>query len=85
MTIEELSGAYQTLLETVQRLQRAVLGVPRLHRKDIMARYGWTKSTLDRHRHLLPKPIRFGGQPLWRLEDLEAAETAGQLPCPVSS
>jgi predicted DNA-binding transcriptional regulator AlpA len=50
-----------------------------------MARYGFSEATLHRklRRGELPRPIRFSG-PLWRLEDLEEAEKAGQLPCPVS-
>lgn len=69
----------------LQRLQELVLKVPRLHRKDLMVRYGLSEATLHRwlRGHKLPRPIRFTG-PLWRLEDLEAAEKAGQLPCPVS-
>ena len=77
---------FPELVEAVQRLQALVLNTPRLHRKDLMARYGLSEATLHRwlRRHRIPRPIRFSG-PLWRLEDLEAAEEAGQLPCPVSS
>ncbi|MGO8839483.1 MAG: helix-turn-helix transcriptional regulator [Limisphaerales bacterium] len=77
---------FQDLVEAVQRLQELVLSRPRLHRKDLMTRYGISEATLHRllRRHKLPRPVRFSG-PLWRLEDLEAAEKAGQLPCPVSS
>jgi DNA-binding transcriptional MerR regulator len=51
-----------------------------------MRRYGISEDTLDRwlKRGLLPPPIRIRGK-LWRPEDLEAMEEAGQLPCPVSS
>jgi len=87
LSLEELAEGYLTLKETVQRLQRLVLNVPRLHKKDIQNRYGWDRTTLDRKiaRGHFPAPIRFGGHPVWRLEDLEAAESAGQLPRPVSA
>jgi predicted DNA-binding transcriptional regulator AlpA len=71
------------LFKTVADLKEAVLNQPRLHRKDLMLRYGWSESTLHRNlrRGLLPKPVRFSG-PLWRPQDLEQAELAGQLPKP---
>jgi len=87
LSLAELPGVVQTLQETVQRLQRLVLNVPRLHKKDIQSRYGWSRATLDRKiagGHF-PRPVRFGGQPVWRLEDLEAAEIAGLLPQPASA
>ncbi len=86
MSPEELSRGIRTLQETVQRLQRLILNVPRLHKKDVQARYGWSRATLDRKiaSGHFPRPVRLGGQPLWRLEDLEAAEIAGQLPRPAS-
>jgi predicted DNA-binding transcriptional regulator AlpA len=61
------------------------MGAPRLHLKDLQRRYGWCERTIYRmlERGKLPTPIRFTG-PLWRLEDLEAAELAGQIPRPVS-
>lgn len=59
---------------------------PRLHRKDLMLRYGISEATLHRwiRRGLLPAPVRFTG-PLWRLVDLEAAELSGRLPRPAST
>jgi predicted DNA-binding transcriptional regulator AlpA len=86
MSLEDLTRGHRTLLEAVQRLQRLVLNVPRLHKKDVQARYGWSRATLDRKiaSGHFPKPVRFGGQPLWRLDDLETAETGGQLPRPAS-
>lgn len=75
----------EALAEAVQRLQEAFLNTPRLHRKDIEARYGIAKSTFYRllSKGKLPRPIRLAG-PVWRLEDIEAAEKAGQLPCPAN-
>ena len=86
MTLDELARGFQTLQEAMQRIQRLVLNVPRLHRKDLMRRYGISEDTLDRwiKRGLIPAPIRLGGQALWRLEDVEAAESGGRLPRPVS-
>jgi len=51
-----------------------------------MLRYGCSESTLHRYirKNLLPAPVRFTG-PLWRREDLEAAEASGQLPRPNSA
>jgi predicted DNA-binding transcriptional regulator AlpA len=76
---------FDELVQAVQRLQALVLNTPRLHRKDLMVRYGLSEATLHRwlRQQKIPRPIRFSG-PLWRLEDLEEAEQAGQLPCPVS-
>jgi predicted DNA-binding transcriptional regulator AlpA len=70
----------------LDRVQRALLNLPWLHRKDVARRYGWSLSTLHRElrRGRLPQPVRFSG-PLWRLEDLEAAESAGQIRRPNSA
>ncbi|MGH8022230.1 MAG: helix-turn-helix transcriptional regulator [Limisphaerales bacterium] len=67
-------------------LQDQLLGI-RLDRKQLQQRYGWSESTVDRRiaDGTIPKPLRFGGRPMWRLGDLAHAEIAGQLPCPVSS
>lgn len=86
LSLAELPEVVQALQATVERLQRLVLNVPRLHKKDVQARYGWSRATLDRKiagGHF-PRPVRFGGQPVWRLEDLEAAELAGQIAPPAS-
>ena len=40
MSPEELTQAYWTLQGTVQRLQEALGKLRRLHRKDILVRYG---------------------------------------------
>jgi predicted DNA-binding transcriptional regulator AlpA len=63
-----------------------VNNVARLHRKEVMLRYGITKSTFHRWAAAgrLPVPVRFGG-PLYRVIDLEKAESAGQLPRPMSA
>ena len=72
------------LAAAVAELRELIANRPRLHRKDVMRRYGFSESTL--HRRLrkcwFPAPRRFGG-PLWRLADLEAAERSGTLPRPV--
>jgi len=75
-----------TLAVEVATLKELVLNAPRLHRKDLLVRYGIAESTLHRwlRRGWLPEPIRIAG-PVWRLADLEAAERAGQLPRPVSA
>jgi predicted DNA-binding transcriptional regulator AlpA len=80
------TAALKRLEADVARLSdqvKALVNTARLHPKDVMARYGFSKSTLYRllARGLLPKPVRFTG-PLWPLADLEAAEKAGQLPPP---
>ena len=71
----------------VKALKQAVFGRPRLRREHLQHRYGWSRATLTRRiaDGTLPDPIRFPGQPLWRLEDLEAAELSGKLPAPVSA
>lgn len=78
----------KTLTEAIDMLmwlKDQLLGV-RLDRKQIQQRYGWSESTLERRitDGTMPKAIRLGGRPLWRLGDLADAELAGQLPCPVS-
>ena len=80
----------QTMQEFAQELaalRRAVFNTPRLHRKDLAARYGKSERTLYRwiRRGWIPKPaIRFSG-PLWREEDLQAAELSGRIPRPASA
>jgi predicted DNA-binding transcriptional regulator AlpA len=70
----------------LSRLEDLVFNAVRLHRKDLMQRYGISAATL--HRWLaagrLPPPIRIGG-PVWKLTDLEAAEASGALPRPFSA
>jgi predicted DNA-binding transcriptional regulator AlpA len=73
----------QEFANELQALRRAVFNTPRLHPKDVQRRYGWSKATFYRKLRELPRPIRFTG-PMWRLEDLEAAELNGQIPRPVS-
>ena len=74
----------QQLLSGMAELREMIANQPRLHRKDLMVRYGCSEATLHRwmRNERLPAPIRFRG-PLWRLGDLEAAEQAGRLPLPV--
>lgn len=86
-TLEEVAAEIAWLRSEVVYLREEIANTPRLHRKDVMARYGISKSTLHRWLKLpgrLPRPVRFGG-PLWRLADLEKAEAAGLLPRPVSA
>ncbi len=85
MTMAELVETVQRLQKSLQTIQELVSNRPRLHRKDVCLRYGISEATLDRwvKKQLIPAPVRLGG-PVWRTEDLEAAETAGQLPCPAS-
>lgn len=70
------------LAAEINRIKK-LISSPRLHRKDLMLRYGISEATLHRwlRRHVLPRPRRLT-VPLWSLEDLEAAEKAGQLPDP---
>lgn len=84
-TFDEVVKLCMLLQERCQRLQELVLNTPRLHRKDICRRYGWSDSTFFRKKDAgkIPPPVELGH--LWRLEDLEEAEKVGQLPCPVSS
>lgn len=67
-------------------LKDQLLGV-RLDRKAVQARYGWSERTMDRKiaDGTIPKPIQWGGRPVWRLGDLANAELSGQLPPPVSA
>lgn len=76
----------EALAAKLETLEDLVLNAPRLHRKNVMVRYGFSESTLHRwmREGRLPDPIRISG-PMWRLADLEAAEKAGQLPRPVST
>jgi predicted DNA-binding transcriptional regulator AlpA len=75
----------QSLADQVEALRRALLNQPRMHVKDVLRRYGFSKATLYRRiqDRRFPRPRRFTG-PLWRLEDLEQAEAAGQLHRPMS-
>jgi len=77
---------FQELVAAFLWLQDLVLGI-RLDRKQVQSRYNWSESTLDRRIRdgSFPRPIQFGGRPMWRLSDLAEAEVAGQLPCPVSA
>jgi predicted DNA-binding transcriptional regulator AlpA len=76
----------ESLQEKIQRMEARLyelLDMPRLCCKEVMARYGITRSTFYRWRDdkKLPAPVVLGG-PRWKLSDLEAAEKAGQLPVP---
>ena len=85
--VDELLAAFGVLASDVENLRELVSNTPRLHRKDLLARYGISQSTLDRRIRSgrLPAAIRFPG-PLWRLADLEAAEARTTLPvCPFVS
>lgn len=59
----------ENLLAELRRLREAVENSPRLARKDVLRRYGWSRSTL--HRKLkagFPKP----SHGFWRPADLDA-------------
>lgn len=78
----------KTLKEAVDMLmwlKDQLLGI-RLDRKQLQQRYGWSEPTVDRRIRdgTIPKPLPFGGRPMWRLGDLADAELAGRLPRPVS-
>ena len=78
-----------TLRETIDvllQLKDQLLGI-RLDRKALQARYGWSEATVDRRiaDGSIPRPIHFGGRPMWRLGDLADAEIGGRLPKPVSA
>lgn len=79
----------QTLKESIDLLMwlKDQLFAVRLDRRAVQQRYNWSESTVDRRiaDGTIPKPIPFGGRPMWRLGDLVDAEYAGQLPCPVSN
>jgi hypothetical protein len=68
-TLDELAAL-------VERLERQLLALPRLHVKDVCRRYCISKSTFYRwrQRRKLPPPSVILGGPLWRLEDLERFE-----------
>lgn len=69
------------LARQVANLEALLHSRPMLHRKDVMNRYGISKSTLHRwvERGIIPRPVRFAG-PLWRLADLEASERTRGFP-----
>jgi hypothetical protein len=75
----------QSLADQVEVLRRALLNRPRLHVKDVLLRYGISKSTLYRRIRAgrFPRPIHFTG-PLWPLDRLERAEGLGHLSRPAS-
>ncbi|HEV2319198.1 MAG TPA: hypothetical protein VGV18_05575 [Verrucomicrobiae bacterium] len=77
---------FQEAVDLLMWLKDQLLGV-RLDRKQLQQRYGWSESTVDRRiaDGTIPKPLRFGGRPMWRLGDLAEAELAGQLPRPASA
>jgi predicted DNA-binding transcriptional regulator AlpA len=70
------------LAAEIERLKE-LISTPRLHRSDVMLRYGISEPTLHRWMRLgrLPRPRRVTG-PIWSLADLEAAERAGRVPEP---
>jgi hypothetical protein len=74
------------LAEELAVLRELVLSRARLHRKEVLLRYGISKDTLYRRmkRGLFPKPSKIAG-PVWPLAVLEAAERAGVLPAPKDS
>lgn len=80
-----LTVSLQSLAARLDRVEDLLSNVARLHRKEIMQRYGISEPTFHRWRRAgrLPAPIGLG--PLWRLMDLEAWERAGQLPRPKSA
>ena len=81
--ITDLLASFCTLSSEVALLRELLANRPWLHRKDLLARYGISQTTLDRRIRSgrIPSAIRFAG-PLWRLADLEAAEARTTLPCP---
>ena len=76
----------QQLVKEITALKQAVFGQPRLRIEDLQHRYGWSRTTVFRRIRdgSIPPPLHFPGQPVWRLEDVEKAELAGQLPPPAS-
>ena len=78
--------ARQSIEARLARLEDLLNNVARLHRKEVMQRYGFSSSTFHRLKRAgrLPVPIQLGGQ-LYRLVDLEAFEQTGQLPRPLSA
>lgn len=82
--ITELLAALCALAADVEHLRELVANTPRLHRKDLLARYGISQTTLDRRIRsgTIPAAIRFPG-PLWRLADLESAEARTTTTLPV--
>jgi predicted DNA-binding transcriptional regulator AlpA len=83
--LEGISAQLEGLKKLLAKEPVSDRNLPRLHRKDLMQRYGISEPTLHRwiRKGLLPEPVRFSG-PLWTLADLEAREMAGRLPRPVS-
>jgi hypothetical protein len=75
-----------SLAKRLEELERTVLNTPRLHRKDLLLRYGISECTLHRwiRKGKLPKSVRISG-PLWTIASLELAEKAGQIPPPNSA
>jgi predicted DNA-binding transcriptional regulator AlpA len=69
-------------LQTVRRSLASLF----LCAKAVQARYGFSRATLYRRLAdgTIPKAPRYPGH-VWRLADLEAAETAGRLPRPGQS
>jgi len=73
---------YDILARDLAELRAALLVTPRLTVKDMLRRYGWSRSTLYRRswaRKLPPPAQREAGRPLWRLADLVEAESRGVL------
>ena len=76
---------FQELVDRVLWLHDQLMGV-RLDRKQLQQRYNWSEATLNRRitDGTVPKPMRFGGRPMWTLLALSEAELTGQLPAPMS-
>jgi predicted DNA-binding transcriptional regulator AlpA len=70
----------EVLTARLDHLEVVVNNTARLHRKEVMQRYGVCSATFHRWKAKgkLPPPIGCG--PLYRLADLEAYELAGRLP-----
>jgi len=58
----------ESIAEELRRLRDVVENSPRLCRKDILRRYGWSRSTLYRKlKQGFPKPSRG----FWKMADLD--------------
>ena len=82
-----LTVTLQSITLRLERLENCLGNVARLHRKELMQRYGISECTFHRwvRAGRLPPPATRICGPLWRITDIEAAELAGQLPCPKSA
>ena len=80
-SVAALVRRIEALAAELAELQAMLSNTPRLHVKDVLSRYGWSPSTLYRRLRAgrFPAPVRLAGS-VWRLDDLERAERAGQVP-----